>query len=99
MRRTNSLIRFETSGRSIWSERPPAELLKLAYEYCEELTMKEAGNFLSLFKYLPDDQRMSMCAIYAFCRRADDIADGDWADRFQEAKANQILKQCPTGGT
>ena len=23
-----------------------------------------------------------MCAIYAFCRRADDIADGDWADRF-----------------
>ena len=23
-----------------------------------------------------------MCAVYAFCRRADDIADGDWADRF-----------------
>ena len=22
-----------------------------------------------------------MCAVYAFCR-ADDIADGDWSDRF-----------------
>ena len=66
----------------IWSEQPPAELYKLAYRYCEELTMREAGNFYHSFKYLPDEQRMAMCAIYAFCRRADDIADGDWADRF-----------------
>ena len=66
----------------IWSEQPPAELHKLAYRYCEELTMREAGNFYHSFKYLPDEQRMAMCAIYAFCRRADDIADGDWADRF-----------------
>lgn len=66
----------------IWSEKPPAELNKLAYRYCEELTMREAGNFYHSFKYLPDEQRMAMCAIYAFCRRADDIADGDWADRF-----------------
>jgi phytoene synthase len=27
-----------------------------------------------------------MCAVYAFCRRADDIADGDWADRFPGAE-------------
>ncbi|MBT5660936.1 MAG: phytoene/squalene synthase family protein [Euryarchaeota archaeon] len=73
---------FEYLDAPIWSERPPAELLKLAYRYCEELTMREAGNFYHSFKYLPDEQRMSMCAIYAFCRRADDIADGDWADRF-----------------
>lgn len=66
----------------IWSEQPPAELHKLAYRYCEELTMREAGNFYHSFKYLPDEQRMAMCAIYAFCRRADDIADGDWSDRF-----------------
>jgi phytoene synthase len=70
----------------IWSERPPAELHKLAYRYCEELTMREAGNFYHSFKYLPDEQRMAMCAIYAFCRRADDIADGDWSDRFPGGK-------------
>ena len=27
-----------------------------------------------------------MCAIYAFCRRADDIADSDWQDRFPGSK-------------
>ena len=27
-----------------------------------------------------------MCAVYAFCRRADDIADGDWQDRFPGSK-------------
>ena len=70
----------------IWSEQPPAELHKLAYRYCEELTMREAGNFYHSFKYLPEEQRLAMCAIYAFCRRADDIADGDWADRFPGGK-------------
>ena len=37
---------------------------------------------LSLVQVLPEEQRLAMCAVYAFCRRADDIADGDWADRF-----------------
>mgnify|MGYP005651526047 FL=1 len=66
----------------IWSDKPPIELYRLAYRYCEELTKREAGNFYHSFKYLPEEQRLAMCAVYAFCRRADDIADGDWADRF-----------------
>ena len=66
----------------IWSDQPPVELYRLAYRYCEELTKREAGNFYHSFKYLPDEQRLAMCAVYAFCRRADDIADGDWADRL-----------------
>ena len=84
---TNELVDpFEYLDAPIWSEHPPAELYKLAYRYCEELTRREAGNFYHSFKYLPDEQRMAMCAIYAFCRRADDIADGDWADRFPGSK-------------
>ena len=73
---------FADLDAPIWSDKPPAELHRLAYRYCEELTKREAGNFYHSFKYLPDDQRQAMCAVYAFCRRADDIADGDWADRF-----------------
>ncbi len=73
---------FEHLDAPIWSDQPPQELMKLAFRYCEELTMREAGNFYHSFKYLPDEQRHAMCAVYAFCRRADDIADGDWADRF-----------------
>ena len=84
---TNELVDpFAHLDAPIWSEQPPAELHKLAYRYCEELTMREAGNFYHSFKYLPEEQRLAMCAIYAFCRRADDIADGDWADRFPGSK-------------
>ena len=80
---TNELVDpFANLDAPIWSERPPQELSKLAFRYCEELTIREAGNFYHSFKYLPDQQRHAMCAVYAFCRRADDIADGDWADRF-----------------
>ena len=73
---------FQHLDAPIWARDPPIELLRLAYSYCEELTMREAGNFYHSFKYLPEEQRMAMCAVYAFCRRADDIADGDWQDRF-----------------
>ena len=77
---------FADLDAPIWSDKPPAELHRLAYRYCEELTKREAGNFYHSFKYLPDEQRQAMCAVYAFCRRADDIADGDWADRFPGAE-------------
>ncbi len=67
----------------IWEEETvPTEMIDAAYAYCELLTRKEAGNFYHSFKYLPDDQRKAMCAYYAFCRRADDIADGDYVDVF-----------------
>jgi len=66
----------------IWEYKPPKEIIEKAYDFCEELTVHEAGNFYHSFKYLPDEQRRAMCAAYAFCRRADDIADGDWQDRF-----------------
>jgi len=67
----------------IWEEENvPAEMMEAAYAYCELLTRKEAGNFYHSFKYLPDEQRKAMCAYYAFCRRADDIADGDYVDVF-----------------
>ena len=73
---------FERLDAAIWERQPPSDLYGLAYAYCEELTRREAGNFYHSFKYLPDEQRQAMCAVYAFCRRADDIADGDWADHF-----------------
>ncbi len=74
---------FAHIGAPIWEEEDvPAEMVAAAYAYCELLTRKEAGNFYHSFKYLPDEQRKAMCAYYAFCRRADDIADGDYVDVF-----------------
>ena len=68
---------------AIWSEQEvPGHMIETAYEYCEELTRIEAGNFYHSFKYLPIEARRAICAYYAFCRRADDIADGDYIDSF-----------------
>ena len=68
---------------AIWSESDvPEYMIETAYEYCEELTRIEAGNFYHSFKYLPNEARQAICAYYAFCRRADDIADGDYVDSF-----------------
>ena len=55
---------FQNLDAPIWSEQPPQELLKLAYQYCEKLTIQEAGNFYHSFKYLPDEQRLAMCVLF-----------------------------------
>jgi phytoene synthase len=43
--------------------------------YCERLARREAGNFYHAFRILPGPQRRSMCALYAFMRVTDDLAD------------------------
>ena len=74
---------FSHIDAALWSEnRLPEDIVKSAYDYCEELTRREAGNFYHSFKYLPEEERRSIMAYYAFCRRADDIADGDYVDYF-----------------
>ena len=50
-------------------------LLARSYVYCERLARREAGNFYHAFRLLPGPQRRAMCALYAFMRVADDLAD------------------------
>ena len=50
--------------------------LARSYTYCERLARREAGNFYHAFRILPRDQRLAMCALYAFLRIADDLTDG-----------------------
>ena len=74
---------FKHIDAPIWTEPEiPYHMIETSYEFCEELTRREAGNFYHSFKYLPEDKRRSIMAYYAFCRRADDIADGDFEDVF-----------------
>lgn len=51
--------------------------LKGAYEACSTITRQEARNFYFAFITLPRAKRRAIYAFYAFCREADDIADGD----------------------
>ena len=44
--------------------------------YCEQVTRANARNFFYGIRLLPPTKRGAMCAVYAFARRVDDLADG-----------------------
>jgi len=50
--------------------------LARSFAWCERLARRAAGNFNHAFRLLPLDRRRAMCALYAFNRIADDLADG-----------------------
>jgi phytoene synthase len=51
--------------------------LDAAYAVCRDIARREAKNFYYAFVALPLPKRNAICAIYAFMRRADDLADDE----------------------
>lgn len=51
------------------------DALRASYRFCGEVSRREARNFYWSFLLLPAERRRSMCALYAFLRRTDDLAD------------------------
>jgi len=71
-----------------WTPAPPQ--LVMAYSVCRGITRTAAKNFYYAFLVLPRRKREALCAVYAFMRRCDDIADDDslsLADRRQKLEA------------
>lgn len=71
-----------------------------AYAACREIAKREAKNFYYSFRVLPQHKSDAMCAVYAFMRRADDIADdesmpigqrritmAEWVDQWRKSRA------------
>jgi phytoene synthase len=54
---------------------PAPAQLTMAYSVCRGITRSNAKNFYYAFLVLPKRKRESLCAVYAFMRRCDDIAD------------------------
>jgi phytoene synthase len=52
------------------------DALRASYRFCGALSRREARNFYYSFLLLPPERRRSMCALYAFMRLSDDLADG-----------------------
>ncbi|HEV3163219.1 MAG TPA: phytoene/squalene synthase family protein [Isosphaeraceae bacterium] len=50
--------------------------LSASYRFCGQVSRREARNFYYSFLVLPPSRRRSMCALYAFLRHTDDLADG-----------------------
>jgi 15-cis-phytoene synthase len=76
-----------------------ADEVKEAYAVCREVARREAKNFYWSFRVLPRPKSDAMCAVYAFMRRADDIADdeskaidarriemSDWLDSWRTSR-------------
>jgi phytoene synthase len=55
--------------------------LRDAYAHCREITRRAKSSFAIAFATLPAGRQASLHAIYAFCRTADDIADGESPDK------------------
>jgi len=60
-----------------------------SYRLCHEIARRTGKNFYYSFIVMPAAKRQAMCAIYAFMRRSDDIADG----AANPAIASQGLRQ------
>jgi phytoene synthase len=60
-----------------------------SYAYCTRLARARAGNFYYAFLVLPRAERQAMCALYAFLRVADDLADEPGA---LEEKRNALAR-------
>ena len=56
---------------------PNASQLAVAYSVCRGITRRAAKNFYYAFLVLPKAKRQALCAVYAFMRRCDDIADDE----------------------
>jgi 15-cis-phytoene synthase len=54
---------------------PSPSQVAVAYSVCRHITRSAAKNFYYAFLVLPKRKRRALCAVYAFMRRCDDIAD------------------------
>ncbi|MBC7099080.1 phytoene/squalene synthase family protein [Candidatus Bipolaricaulota bacterium] len=72
--------------------------LKAALRQAARITRKEARNFYFAFLTLPHEQRLGIYALYAFFRRADDIADGPGTLEEKQAALAALRAGLPSPG-
>jgi 15-cis-phytoene synthase len=57
-----------------------------AYAVCRAIAKREAKNFYYAFVALPEVRRNAICAIYAYMRKADDLADDESLPREERLR-------------
>ncbi|MBQ7528470.1 phytoene/squalene synthase family protein [bacterium] len=70
------------------------DILEKSYAWCVQKTREEAKNFYYAIFLLPKSRRAAMCAVYAFFRECDDIADAQNVSNRRQSLLNwkEVLK-------
>lgn len=55
-------------------------------QYCEDKAAKSGSSFYYSFRFLPEDRRRAVTALYAFCREVDDVVDECSDERIARTK-------------
>jgi 15-cis-phytoene synthase len=65
---------------------PDELVIERAYTACRRIARREAKNFYYAFVALPKPRRNAICAVYAFMRKADDLADDESRSREERRR-------------
>ena len=77
----SNLFAIHRKDRLTQTASSPELTLAAAYSACRSIAKHEAKNFYYAFLALPIERRNAICAIYAFMRQADDLADDETLQR------------------
>jgi 15-cis-phytoene synthase len=66
--------------------------LSTSYAFCQRLARKSASNFYFSFLLLSREKRQAMCALYAYLRQVDDLADDDRSSIANRRAALETLR-------
>ncbi|WP_456276571.1 phytoene/squalene synthase family protein [Bacillus sp. AK128] len=63
------------------------------FDYCESMIKKHSKSFYYAFSQLPSEKANAVYAIYAFCRTADECADGNYSSIEKTRLLRQLKKE------
>jgi 15-cis-phytoene synthase len=71
-------LAYEAEHRPLAPTSSPASdrtLLARAYTYCDRMTSMHSRTFFLATRLLPPEKKRALRALYAFCRKSDDLVD------------------------
>lgn len=85
------------------------ETTRDSYRHCRRIARRASSSFYWTFRLLPREQRRAMCALYAFSRHTDDLADSPrpvaerkrqleaWRERVRDVLRTPVALDIPPG--
>lgn len=70
--------------------------VRTAYEHCREIARRRAGNFYYGIRLFPAEKRRAICALYAWSRAGDDLADGGGTPAERSAAVASFARDTAT---